>query len=140
VEYSRRDLGILLPLLAAGAAEAQSTKSLPTTVFKYEDLPVTVSGEIKGRRVFDTHTHTGYHVDMHLTELGPGLAPHPAHSHPHEELLMLRTGVLDVTFKGKTIRAIAGSVVYVEGGIEHGWRNPGPARAEYFVVALGREG
>jgi hypothetical protein len=34
----------------------------------------------------------------------------------------------------------AGSVVYVNSNEEHGWKNPGPERAQYFVMAIGREG
>ena len=67
------------------------------------------------------------------------MAPHAPHHHTHEEILMLRSGQLDVTIQGVTTRASAGSVVYVNSNEEHGWKNPGPARAQYFVIALGRE-
>jgi quercetin dioxygenase-like cupin family protein len=139
VKYTRRDLGYLLPVVAAAAAKAQSNKSLPAKVYKYEDLPVRVSGENKSRAVFNGQTHIGFYVELHMTELGPGQSPHPPHKHVHEELLMLRTGALDVTFNGQTTRASAGSVVYMESNVEHGWRNPGPERAEYFVISLGRD-
>ena len=47
---------------------------------------------------------------MHLTELGPGQAPHAPHKHVHEEMVMLQTGLLDVTIEGKTTRLTPGSV------------------------------
>ena len=53
---------------------------------------------------------------------------------------MLQTGMLDVTIEGKVTRVTAGSVVYVNSNEEHGWKNPGPERAQYFVMAIGREG
>jgi mannose-6-phosphate isomerase-like protein (cupin superfamily) len=74
-----------------------------------------------------------------MTSLGPGHVPHAAHHHVHEEIMMLRTGQLDVTIQDKTTRVTAGSVVYVHSMEEHGWKNPGPGRAEYFVMAVGRE-
>jgi quercetin dioxygenase-like cupin family protein len=58
----------------------------------------------------------------------------------HEEIVMLQTGMLDVTIEGKLTRVTAGSVVYVNSNEEHGWKNPGPERAQYFVMAIGREG
>ena len=51
---------------------------------------------------------------------------------------MLRRGILDATFGGKTTRLTAGSVIYMESNMEHGWRNPGTEPAEYFVIALGK--
>jgi quercetin dioxygenase-like cupin family protein len=78
-------------------------------------------------------------VDIHITELGPGQMPHAAHHHVHEEIVMLQTGLLDVTIEGKLTRVTAGSVVYVNSNEEHGWKNPGPERAQYFVMAIGRE-
>ena len=137
MEYTRRDLGFLLPLAAAAAAKAQTNKALPAKVYKYEDMPVKANGANKSRAVFDGQTHSGYHIDLHMTELGPGQAPHPPHTHVHEEVLMLHRGVLDIMYGGQTIRATTGSVIYMESNLEHGWKNPGPEPAEYFVIALG---
>jgi mannose-6-phosphate isomerase-like protein (cupin superfamily) len=68
------------------------------------------------------------------------MMPHAAHHHAHEELLILREGTLEVTILGKTTTVGSGSVVYVNSGEEHGWRNSGTTRARYYVIALGREG
>ena len=122
------------------APQKQDKPVLPSKTYRFEDLPVVVNGENKTRAVFIGKNHTGFPIDMHITELGPGQAPHPAHHHVHEELLMLQIGQLDVTIKDKVTRATAGSVVYINSDEEHGWKNPGPERARYFVVALGREG
>ena len=133
---SRRDLTLLLPALAA--AQTATKEPLPSKCYRYEDLPVKKNGENASRDVFNGVTHTGYPVDLHVTDLGPGMAPHAPHHHSHEEILMLRNGQLDVTIKDVTIRVTAGSVVYVNSNEEHGWKNPGPGRAEYFVMAVGR--
>jgi len=50
---------------------------------------------------------------------------------------MLKDGSLDVTVSGQTTHVTAGSIVYVASNEMHGWRNPGPGPAEYFVIALG---
>jgi quercetin dioxygenase-like cupin family protein len=140
VNTSRRDLGLLLPALAVATAAAQSpNKMLPSKAFPYDDLPVRVNGQNKSRAVFNGETHTGFNIELHLTELGPGQAPHPPHKHVHEELMMLQSGVLDATVNGQTTHLTPGSVMYLASNDEHGWRNPGPERAQYFVIALGKD-
>ena len=134
MKLSRRDLALLAPAITA----AQTPKpTLSSKVYKFEDLVVKANGENQGRAVFDGATHTGHPVELHITDLGPGMAPHAPHHHVHEEVLMLRSGQLDVTIEGVTTRATAGSVVYVNSNEQHGWKNPGPDRAQYFVIAVG---
>lgn len=142
MDCSRRDFGLLLPALSAAAAAQQKNapQQLACKVYPYADMPVRVNGENKSRAVLDGLTHTGYHVDLHMTELGPGQSPHAPHQHVYEGMVMLKNGALDVTFNGQTSRAAAGSVLFIASNILHGWRNPGPETAEYFVIALGREG
>ncbi len=136
MNYSRRDLALLIPALAAAQ---QLPKGLPSRVFKYDDLPVRVNGENKSRAVMKGETHSGFQIELHMTELGPGQAPHPPHKHVHEELLMLKDGSLDVTISGQVTHVSAGSIVYVASNEVHGWRNPGTGPAQYFVIALGND-
>ena len=136
MNYSRRDLGLLLPALAAATGRAQQ-RALPSKAFKYADLPVRGNGPNKSRAVMNGETHSGFPIELHITELGPGQAPHPPHRHVHEELLMLQSGMLDATILGQTTRVTAGSVVYLASNDLHGWRNPGPDPAQYFVLSLG---
>jgi mannose-6-phosphate isomerase-like protein (cupin superfamily) len=139
LKYSRRDLRLLLPALASATAIAQQQKILPVGVFRYEDLPVKVNGQNKARPVMNGETHSGFPIELHLTELGPGQEPHPPHKHVREEMLLLQRGTLDVTIDGHITRLTPGSVAYVASNHEHGWKNPGDGPAEYFVIALGRE-
>ena len=140
MDYSRREFKLMLPALAAAAAaQAQDKKALPSKAFKFEDLPVRVSGENQSRAVFNGETHSAFAIELHMTDLGPGQAPHPPHKHVHEEMLMLQKGALDATISGQTTRLTAGSVIYLASNDEHGWRNPGPERAQYFVLALGHD-
>ena len=132
---NRRHLAALLATVTA--ARAQSA-ALPSKTYKYEDLPVRPSGngQNKSRPVLDGKTHTGFRVEMHETELGPGLAPHPPHKHVHEEMVIVNEGTIEVTI-GETISQLGpGSVAYVESNIEHGWRNIGKTRARYYILTL----
>ena len=141
MKLSRRDLSALLPALAAQSATAQSKEkpTLASKAYRFEDLPEKVNGQNRSRDVFNGKNHSGFPVDIHITSLGPGQMPHAAHRHVHEEIVMLQSGMLDVTIEGKLTRVTAGSVVYVNSNEEHGWKNPGPERAQYFVMAIGRE-
>jgi quercetin dioxygenase-like cupin family protein len=138
VDYSRRDLALLLPAVAAASAEAQTDgQVLPARAYKYEDLPVKVNKTSKGRAVLRGDTHSGYPIEMHLTELDPGQAPHAPHRHVHEEIFMLREGAVDMTISGKTTRLGPGSVAYIASNELHGLINSGTEAAHYFVIALG---
>ena len=137
VNYSRRDLNLLLPALAAAQASAQSPGT-PSKMFSYPDLPVKESGLNRQRAVLNGATHGGFPVELHMTELAPGQAPHPPHHHAHEEMIMIHEGTLEVTIAGKISNLGPGSVAWVASNEEHGWRNIGPGRANYFVLALGR--
>ncbi|HUS05719.1 MAG TPA: cupin domain-containing protein [Bryobacteraceae bacterium] len=140
MKYSRRDLHLLVPAaFAAGTAGFAQTRVLPSKTFKYEDLPVKVNGQNRGRAILSGKTHTGCALEMHETELGAGLAPHPPHHHVHEEMMLIREGDMEITIAGKVSKLGPGSVAYVASGEEHGWRNVGTTPARYFVIALGNE-
>jgi quercetin dioxygenase-like cupin family protein len=138
MNYTRRDLSKALALLAAVQAPAQ-TAAMPSKTFRYEDLPVKENAENRQRAVFKGETHTGFSVELHETELAPGKAPHPPHSHAHEEMIVIREGMMEVTIAGKVSQLGPGSVAWVASNEHHGWRNVGTTRARYMVMALGRE-
>ncbi len=126
----------MLPALAAAAAQAQ-TGALPSKTLSYDELPVRNSGENRQRAMLRGKLHTGFEIEVHETELAPGLAPHAPHHHAHEEMIFIREGTLEVTISGKSSKLGPGSVAFVASNEEHGWRNVSDTRAKYFVLALG---
>ncbi|MFN7994348.1 MAG: cupin domain-containing protein [Bryobacteraceae bacterium] len=136
MSYSRRELGIL-PFLAAAAAKASET--LPSQAHPFDSLPVQASGENRMRQVFNGETHTGMQLEMHMTELPPGGAPHPPHRHAHEEMILVHQGTMEVTISGKSTRLGPGSSAYVASNEMHGWHNVGTGRALYWVIAIGSD-
>jgi len=138
MKLSRRDLALLVPAVAAAQTPKAAPAKLASTVYRYDELKVKETNGNKQRAVLDGLTHGGFAVELHMTELGPGLAPHAAHRHAHEEIVMIRRGELEVTIEGKVSRATAGSVVSVASNELHGWKNAGTEPAEYFVIALGK--
>ncbi len=134
---SRREVPALLTALTSLEASVQTAAPLPSRTFRFEDLPVRANGMNRSRAVLNGLTHTGFPLEMHQTELGPGMEPHPPHSHLNEELLRLCEGTLEVTISGRSTTLGPGGSVYVASGEVHGWRNPGESAAHYFVIALG---
>jgi quercetin dioxygenase-like cupin family protein len=136
MRVSRRDLSFLLPALAAAQTPARNP-ALPSNTFRHEDIAARKSGTLLSRQMMKGNTHTGYVLDLHESEIAAGEAPHPPHHHVHEELLLIRQGLLEVSIAGKTTRLGPGSAAYLASNEEHGWRNVGNEPARYFVLALG---
>ena len=136
MSYSRRDLSLLLPALLAAAEATAQDKGLPSKIYRFEELPVKGNGP-RSRAILDGKTYNGYPLEVHATELAPGLAPHPPHHHEHEEMFLMREGTLEATIAGKVSKLSPGSVAYVHSNEEHGVRNAGTTTAHYFVIALG---
>jgi quercetin dioxygenase-like cupin family protein len=134
---TRRDLTLMSAGLFAAAAKAQkpAPETLPSKAHRFEDLV------LKGnsRAVFDGMTHTGFHVDLHETQLAPGAAPHAPHRHDHEEVVMVQDGKLEATIEGNVTIVGPGSVIYAASNDLHGWKNVGDTTAHYFVIALGHK-
>jgi mannose-6-phosphate isomerase-like protein (cupin superfamily) len=138
MKQSRRAFALAIPTLAM-AQNSSRKQAMPSGAFRQEDMPATHSGPMLMRQILNGETHTQYLLDLHESELPAGEAPHPPHHHVHEEMPLMREGQLDVTITGKTTRLGPGSVAYLASNQEHGWRNPGPATAKYFVLAVGSD-
>ncbi|HTA43297.1 MAG TPA: cupin domain-containing protein [Bryobacteraceae bacterium] len=145
-KYSRRDLGLLLPALAATAsaqnAADNSLEKLPvlkTKAYLYNDLPLTTNGQNKQRRMFTGKTHTGFKMESHQSDIAPGEVNHPPHQHLREEMMLIRTGTMELTISGKPMRLGPGDVGFIGSNEMHNAKNVGTTRAEYFIVNIGRD-
>lgn len=154
-KYSRRDLGLLLPMLGAAAASAQtrtqanegapadnSLEKLPvlkTHAYLYNELPVTTNGQNKQRRMFTGKTHTGFKMESHQSDIAPGEVNHPPHQHLREEMMLVRIGTMELTISGKPMRLGPGDVGFIGSNEMHNAKNVGTGRAEYFIVNIGRD-
>lgn len=139
MDLARRNLCLLVPALAAAHARAAGTTSVPTTVKRFEDLKASTSNGNSFRPILEGTTHEGFQIEAHQTELAAGSMPHAAHHHRHEEMFLIREGVVEVTVNGKSTRLGPGGVAYIASNDEHGIKNVGTASAQYFVIALGKD-
>jgi quercetin dioxygenase-like cupin family protein len=160
--FTRRDVCVSLPALSlfsilgreataqspaasTPAASAPFTNRLHTDfsqckAFSFDQLPV---------RYYDNGaaTHdiaqgtvpTGEIVELHETTLGPGLMPHAAHQHPHEEFLLVREGTMDFIYGNESHIVGPGGAAYMAPNQMHGMKNVGTTQASYFVIALSKK-
>ncbi len=137
VDSTRRSLFLAIPALAATAALADGKQPLSSFIKPYDQLPAKPNGKNTYRPILDGTTHSGDHLEVHETTLGPGSSPHPPHRHEHEELFLMMKGHLTVTINGKTAVIGPGGAAFVHSGELHGVHNQGNEDAQYFVVATG---
>lgn len=145
-KFSRRGLAALLPALAT-AARAQNTAGnsverlpvLKTKAYIYDELPVTTNGRNKQRPMFTGKTHTGFKLESHQSDIAPGEVNHPPHQHLREEMMLVRTGTMELTISGNPMRLGPGDVGFIGSNEIHNAKNVGTTRAEYFIVNIGRD-
>ncbi|PYU96253.1 MAG: hypothetical protein DMG08_02655 [Acidobacteria bacterium] len=139
MNWSRRDLCLILPALVATRTQAAEQKPLSSKVVRFEDLPVKSSDGNRFRAILKGATHDGHKLEAHATELAPGSMPHPPHRHKHEEMFLLREGAVQLTVAGRTTQLGPGGVAFIASNDEHGIKNLGSTPAQYFVIALGAD-
>jgi len=154
MKFSRRDLGLLLPALAAAGASAQSGTSgaapapdnsveklpvMKTRSYVYNEVPVTTNGKNTSHRLFTAKTHTGFKIESHTSDIAPGEVNHPPHQHLREEMMMVREGTMELTISGKPYRLGPGDVGVIGSNEIHNAKNVGTTRALYFIVNIGRD-
>ena len=136
---TRRDL--VVAVIAACAtiavvvlAESTGKSVMHSSVFDWNLLKVEPKPHGARRDVFDSRTATLDRFECHVTTLNPGAAPHEAHKHPEEELIIVKEGMLDAMQNGTTNRAGPGSLIFEASNEQHGLRNTGSVTTTYYVI------
>ncbi len=137
--YTRRELALLVPLIASVPAPAQS-EVLPSKCYAFNELAskTNPSNHMEIRDVFRGTAKTGCPLALHISTLPPGAMPHPPHHHVHEEMMLIKEGNLQATIEGQSTTLGPGSVIYINSNEEHGLKNVGNVPAQYFVIEIGR--
>jgi mannose-6-phosphate isomerase-like protein (cupin superfamily) len=73
-------------------------------------------------------------LEIHTTTLNEGLPSHNAHTHPDEEIILVRFGNVEETINGKPYPAGPGSVIFLTNDDNHGIRNIGKGSCEYYAI------
>jgi XRE family transcriptional regulator, regulator of sulfur utilization len=135
---TRRD--IVAGLVAAGITLAcvsvaqEPGKLLDSTAWKWEELQPkkTEVGEL--RSVVRQPTRTLAELEMHITTLNPHTASHKPHTHPNEEMVIVKEGTLQAHVNGREVVVGPGSVLFYASMQPHAVQNVGDTPATYFVI------
>lgn len=106
---------------------------LGSTVFRFEELAVKPTEVGERRDVVAQSTATIEKLECHISTLNPGLVSHLPHTHPQEELVILRDGLLDVNVNGRIQRIGPGALCFFASNQPHAVQNRGDKPATYFV-------
>ena len=127
---------MLFPALAMAAGKEQQPGHLDSRIYHPHQSMDLAGKEKKGSRIFFGTDHSGFALEMHETELGPGVESHPPHKHVHEEIMVVLEGQLQTNVEGKTEVAERGAVVYFGSNQSHNVRNAGRVPVRYYVLEL----
>lgn len=123
-------------LTAGGFVLAQSGTAKGSWVINWDDVAAKTTESGSVRSVYNGPTATLKNLDVHITTLNPGGAPHPPHKHPNEEMLIMKSGTVEALINGEWKKVGPGGVIYLASNIFHGVRNVGNEPAVYHVIGF----
>jgi len=134
---TRCELTIAAMALCLGGVMAAQPTSKPlmhSSFFNWTDLKCVKTSTGERRTVFDGSTPALANLECHITTLSPGMAPHPSHRHPEEEMMIVKEGTLEVIQENHTNVVTTGGIIFGASNELHGLRNIGTNNATYYVV------
>jgi quercetin dioxygenase-like cupin family protein len=136
---TRRDLfvaliAVTLTLTGVKAMQQPKPANLGSQVFDWKTMTAKPNAYGEVRSVVRAPTVTLDELEMHITTLKPGLSSHAPHTHPNEELLIVREGTLEALVAGELKRVGPGSIIFQASNQPHNVTNVGDVPATYHVV------
>lgn len=120
--------------LGALAMGGEKVALLGSTAYEWNSVPVKDTPVGSVRQILRAPTATLDELEMHVTTLNPGQTSHAPHTHPNEEVVILKEGSVEFLVKGEWVRLGPGSVVFNASNELHGLRNVGQVPAVYHVI------
>ncbi len=136
---TKRDAAIAVGaavLTLAGVAVAQAPKPavLGPSVWRWDEIKPHDTDVGAYAQIVRAPTATLDELEMHVTTLKPGLSSHAPHTHPNEELVIIREGQVEVLSGGIWKTVGPGGVVFNASNSPHALRNVGAGNAVYHVI------
>jgi quercetin dioxygenase-like cupin family protein len=135
---TRRDLAAAISAaaitLACVSVAQQPGELLDSTAWPWQDLQAKKTDVGELRTVVRQPTRTLDELEMHITTLNPHTASHQPHTHPNEEMVILKEGTLQAHVNGREIVIGPGSVLFFASMQPHAVQNVGDTPATYFVI------
>lgn len=132
----RRDViaAIAGSALALIAVAGTNTAPMGSAIFDWNTIEAKPTKAGSVRRFFQAPTTNLGELACHVTTLKPGEAPHGAHKHPEEELIVVKEGTVECLVNGQTRQVGSGSVIFHASEQMHDIRNAGKTEASYYVI------
>jgi mannose-6-phosphate isomerase-like protein (cupin superfamily) len=118
----RRDL---IALAAPFALFAAKPGGLPNVTLNAKDVKVQKNPFGELRIYFDGPTDQLRSMTAGSLLLNAGATPHPPHTHPEEEFMVITEGTGEMFCDGKTVKIGPGSMMYCAANVSHGIVNTG---------------
>jgi quercetin dioxygenase-like cupin family protein len=112
----------------------EKSRLLDSTAWKWEDMAVKKTDVGELRSLVRGPTRTLDELEMHITTLNPNTTSHPPHTHPNEEIVIVREGTLQAHVNGKEVVVGPGGILFYASMQPHGVKNIGDTPATYFVI------
>jgi quercetin dioxygenase-like cupin family protein len=120
-------------LACVSMAEEPKTQ-LDSTAWKWPDIAARDTEVGQYRHVVRQTTRTLAELEMHITTLKPRTSSHAPHTHPNEELVIVKEGTLQAHVNGQEIVVGPGSVLFFASNQPHAVQNIGDSPATYHVI------
>ena len=129
-----RPVVLLAGVALAGAAFAAGPV-LPSTAITWEEIQAKPpSNNGRSRSLFRSATTTLDELEIHVTTLPPGQASHAPHTHPEEEVIIIKEGTVEAFQAGRTRVVGPGAVLFMASQEPHAVKNVGDTPATYHVM------
>jgi quercetin dioxygenase-like cupin family protein/ketosteroid isomerase-like protein len=116
-------------------AAAQDTGVVRSSTWSWADIePQGPADKPAAKSVVRRPTLTLDELEMHVTRLPPGQTTHAPHTHPNEELIIVREGTVEAYQEGRKTRLGPGSIIFEASNESHNVTNVGDGPAVYHVI------
>jgi quercetin dioxygenase-like cupin family protein len=124
----------LLQTLAGGLllGSASSAAEIPSELVLLKDAKERSEAFGTLRLFLDGQTGQLKSLIVGSLQLKPGQAPHPPHTHPDEEVLLVTEGECEIMLEGKTTKAGLGTVMYAPSNRIHGITNTSSSPMTFY--------
>jgi XRE family transcriptional regulator, regulator of sulfur utilization len=138
MRFGHRDMLVAGVAAVIGASAATASQGAPErlgpSVWNWQAMAERQTDVGAVRDLVRQPTATLDELEMHVTTLNAGTSSHPPHTHPNEELVIVREGTVEVLNGGAWKRLGPGSVVFNASNSPHALRNVGTEPATYHVI------
>jgi (S)-ureidoglycine aminohydrolase len=86
------------------------------------------------RNIMNQETSALKNLEIHVTTLKEGVTSHAAHTHPDEEIILMRKGTAEESIGPFSYNATPGCAILLTNNDPHGIKNVGKGDCEYYAI------